>query len=173
MLFIILCLIIWIISVVYVCKDKFNDGGDKIFLSSMSFLVAVGCCFLLTFVSSLIISSCVEVDQNLYKTIEVSALKDNSVIEGRSYLVSGYVNEEQSYYYMCDGEYGKYMDSISAKNSYIVENNDETPRVEKYEASWKNDLWYLLGWPKDRGINKIYVPEGSVIVDYYSIDMEG
>ncbi len=171
MLIFAICAIIWIVFVVYISK-QYYDTSDKVLLSVLSFVAATLLAFVVVLIPSSIMSEYLPVEQELIETVEVSALKDSSVVEGHSYLFSDYANEEQSYFYMSNGEYGKHMDSIPAQNAYIIENNDETPRIEKYEAGWKSKGWYLLGWPIGEDINKIYIPEGSVTTDY-SVDMEG
>ena len=109
----------------------------------------------------------------IQETTELVALKDNQGIEGYGFLFSGGVNDKLKYYYIYDEpQRGLTTDSVNADISYIRYVDEGTqPYMEEWVQRHENKvLWWLFG-AEETGYT-FYLPEGSVIQDYYQIDLE-
>ena len=104
-------------------------------------------------------------------TTEIVALSDNVGVEGQVYLRRGYIEDKLSYYYIVDTQFGLKADSVSADKCYIKYTNDK-PYMVTYKETIKNGFvrWAFGDISSTR--YTIYLPEGSVITDYYEIDLE-
>lgn len=120
---------------------------------------------------SSICSLCCENDYVKVNEIEISALKDNNNMSGNFFIGIGYIDEEMNYYYVENTEKGKIVKKIDANNVYIVEDNEEQPRIEEYKAQFKNEKWLLIAANCNNSYKKIYIPENS-ITNEYNIDLE-
>ena len=109
----------------------------------------------------------------IQKTTELVALKDNQGIEGYGFLFSGGAKDELKYYYIYnEPQKGLTTDSVDADDSYIKYVAEGTPPymeewVQRHESKV---LWWLF-FAEETGYT-FYLPEGSVITDYYNIDLE-
>ena len=108
---------------------------------------------------------------------ELSALKDNDGIYGNFFLGSGKVESTQYLYYISyeDGK-GYMTNKINANYAYIDYLNREGCEYDKpvkvqYKEDYKSKVLKWCSWcPSDW--TTFYVPEGSVLENYYSIDLE-
>lgn len=122
-------------------------------------------------VCSVICSLCCESEYIKTNEIEISALNDKSNISGNFFIGTGYIEEEINYYYVENTEKGKIIKNIEADNVYIVEDNEEKPRIEKYNAQYKNKICNLIAKNYNNSYKKIYIPENS-ITNEYNINLE-
>lgn len=134
-----------------------------VFLTALIFLVVPGSSIFLP-------DSPSEGQVNTVKETELIALQDNLTINGAAFLFSGYIDEELQYLYLYDNGYGMQYNNIKAKNCYIKYTND-TPRVVEWTLSNNNNVINHLFCPQ-KTYYTFYVPEGSVIENTYSIDLE-
>ena len=104
------------------------------------------------------------------ESIEITALRDNSDMEGSFYLASAYVDEEQYYYYMTNTNKGKKMDKVSAEDSYINE-TDETPKVDVYDLEYNFIGKVLMFFGSSGHEYIINVPKDTVTTDF-NVDMK-
>jgi hypothetical protein len=105
-----------------------------------------------------------------YETAQIIALKDNENINGRCYLMGGYVDEDLYYSYALQTENGIKIDKVNASEGYIVYSN-EKPKIEKYKVKrFKHWYSYLYSIPMGEYYN-IYVPKGTV-TNEYEVDLE-
>lgn len=98
-------------------------------------------------------------EQNRTDTSQLQAIKMGEGIGGRFFLGSGVINEENVYTYYYKNENGNFQSGrIDADSAEIVEDNDETPRIETHH--YKMPWWF---GPMDMEEEyTIYVPEGSI-----------
>lgn len=104
------------------------------------------------------------------ESIEITALKDSSNVEGSFYLGSGYIDEEQYYYYMTDTNKGKKMEKVLAEDSYIKEVDGEV-KLDIYELEY-NFIGKVLMFFNSSGYEYIFnVPKDTVTTEF-NVDME-
>lgn len=170
MIWLVLSAIVAIVLYIVVCVKcgAPEDAGGWI----ASCMIFAACAVLLWFilmVTSHIVAVCAaETQWKLVETREIYALNDNVGVSGRFYLGSGHVEDEMKYYFVEKTEKGKVVNSIGAKNAYIVESNAETPRIEKLEKRWTNNIvfWFTCSLGPNISEYKIYIPENSVTTDF-------
>lgn len=105
-------------------------------------------------------------------TIELVAMKDNLGVEGYHNLFSGHVDDELKYFYVYEDEKGRTTGSVRADNSYIKYiDADETPYMEKCQRGNKSEFINVVFLSYET-YYVFYLPEGSVIADYYQVDLE-
>ena len=101
---------------------------------------------------------------------EIFALTDNSSVEGRNYLFSGYINEELVCRYVVNTDRGKHIEEVDAYKVYINE-GDYKPVVKHYtyvfEKEWHE--WFAHTLFTD-DYYEFYVPENTV-TNEYNIDL--
>lgn len=106
------------------------------------------------------------------------ALKDNSGVSGSFFLGCGSVETDNYIYYITyeDGKGYEVKNQSSNYNVYIDYLTNENCKYEdpvkvEYSCKFKNPILNFLTWGPD-GWTTFYVPEGSVLENYYSIDLE-
>ena len=111
-----------------------------------------------------------EFDGDLTETTNLVSLADNYGVKGSAFVFSGYVNSELQYTYLYESEHGLTTKTIDADNVYLRYTND-APIIEKYKERHPN---WLINWLFIPGGTYyiIYVPEGSVITNQYSVDLQ-
>lgn len=129
---------------------------------------------LISFVLLLILSSVLPSEEKLYREQEISALKDTTRLQGQAYLFTSIVNDTDYYHYISSTPRGINKEKAEIKNSYIIENNDIKPMVKIYRNEYK---WSLAKWVYGKEawgarIYEFYVPEGTVISNYYDVGVE-
>ena len=102
--------------------------------------------------------------------IPIYAIKDNTQTIIRRYTIQ----TDSRYYYLSDHKDGKKMYSVSSNDSYIVESDTESPRIEVYKTISNNKIIQFLY--NDSSIlskkeYKFVVPKGSITTDY-NVDLE-
>ena len=107
------------------------------------------------------------------------ALKDNSNLSGTFFLGSGSVNETDYYYYIVREEgkgycvkkkainYYTYLDYLNAEDCEYDE-----PCLAYYYNQWDSKILRFFAWSPENWYT-FYVPEGSIIENYYEVDLEG
>lgn len=106
------------------------------------------------------------------KTYEISALKDKSNISGRSFIGTGYINEDQYYFYIIETSKGKKMDKVHINKAYLNEGN-YTPHVDVYNFKYKDEFaQWLIGYDKHTEYEYVFfIPENTVTTEF-NVDME-
>ena len=181
MAWIILAFILGLVIIIGTIIDGRRHGreGFMIFATILARLAALS---LVPFILSIAIQTvCLLTDINkddvvytVSETKYISALNDSTTVSGQFYLGFGKVQEDPQYYFIEDTPAGKRMSSISAENAYLIESDEETPRIETWAAKWTNEelmFWLTLDDPSAEPIYKIYIPENSVTTDF-SVDLE-
>lgn len=113
-----------------------------------------------------------DVKYELVETKEIYALKDNQGMRGNFYLGTGYVEDNQKYFFIVNQEGGKKMDSVSVDQSILYE-GAKTTKVEVYEPVIKGKVAKFLFTstsPRDNKY-KLYIPKDSITTEY-KVDME-
>ena len=107
------------------------------------------------------------------------ALKDNSNLSGTFFLGSGSVNETDYYYYIIREEGKGYCIQKKAINNYTyldyLSSEDceyDEPCLAYYYDEWDNKILRFFAW-SPANWHTFYVPEGSIIENYYEVDLEG
>ena len=107
------------------------------------------------------------------------ALKDNSNLSGTFFLGSGSVNETDYYYYIVREEGKGYCVQKKAINNYTyldyLSSEDceyDEPCLAYYYDEWDNKILRFFAW-SPANWHTFYVPEGSIIENYYEVDLEG
>lgn len=172
MIWFIIAGIIFIVGIIVLILSS-SDADDAFFGGVLLFSICVAVALIVNLISSGILMIC-DVDTEAVKTeeIAITALADNGNASGKFFLGSGHVDEEIKYYYIEMAEHGKHMNSINAKNVYLIENNTETPRIEKYTQKWKNKSWYwIANFTLHPNYTQIYIPEGAVTTEF-NVDLQ-
>jgi hypothetical protein len=103
---------------------------------------------------------------------KIYALKDNSQTNGSFFLGSGTIDEEQYFFYVIDTEKGKRIEKQLADESYVVETNNETPKVVTYERRYKSAFArFMYGDTNGNYEYRFYVPKNTITTDF-TIDLE-
>ena len=107
------------------------------------------------------------------------ALKDNSNLSGTFFLGSGSMNETDYYYYIIREEGKGYCVQKKAINNYTyldyLNSEDckyDEPCLAYYYDEWDNKILRFFAW-SPANWHTFYVPEGSIIENYYEVDLEG
>lgn len=107
------------------------------------------------------------------------ALKDNSNLSGTFFLGSGSVDETDYYYYIIKEEGKGYCVQKKAINNYTyldyLSSEDceyDEPCLAYYYDEWDNKILRFFAWSPENW-HTFYVPEGSIIENYYEVDLEG
>ncbi len=82
-------------------------------------------------------------------TTEIKSVSLNSELEGSFVIFAGSINQEQYYFFYKEKGDGFMLDKVSAEQTIIIE-TDETPRLV-FSPCYEN---------------KLYVPKGTLILDY-------
>lgn len=108
--------------------------------------------------------------EKVIKTQQICALTDNSSIEKRDYLFSGYIDEKLIYRYVVDTEIGKHIEEIDDAKVYIKE-GDYSPTVEHHYYVLKKE-WHkwFANTIMIEDYYVFYVPENTV-TSKYNIDL--
>lgn len=131
------------------------------------------------------------VETKILSSKEIVALMDSSTITGHHFLGCGCIDENMYYYYLEKIEVGCKMARILATDVSIIEDDEETPRIEEQEV-WKAQNYRLIKKPtiwfsfslffkckkykvgetiqdimtKQDNRTIIYVPKNSITTDY-------
>lgn len=126
---------------------------------------------LIIFVIGAVVTSCGAIEWIETDTTELIALKDNISIEDNFYLRCGYIEGSLFYCYIIDTPIGLKTECVPANKCYIKYTNNK-PYIVTYKSQIKNDfVRWAFGNISDTRYT-IYLPEGSVISDYYGINLE-
>lgn len=88
--------------------------------------------------------------------------------EGNFYLGTGSIVGNSYYYYNIRKGKGFVLDKVFSKNAMIIEDNSIKPCIRTIYYERGNLFFrFMLGKGKERGINEIYIPTGSIINSYY------
>lgn len=158
------------VAIVFICRDEWNDLGEKIGYSIATLFVSFVLSTLVLLLASAIISCGAEIEYDKVSDTKIVSLKDNQNVSGSFYIMGGYVDENLYYYYATETEFGYKTEKVSAANAYIKYTDGET-RIERYEGKFANEntnLW-AFPWCEDRYI--IYCPEGTV-TNEFNVDLE-
>lgn len=165
-------IIVALLTLALIVIGFLEDGWDAIGPSLGCIFIAGILVVFANSISSLILSQIVDTQPVLAEEIKIVALQDGASSAGRFFLGAGHTDDKVKYYYLEETEQGKHIASVDARNSYIIESNSETPRIETYKYEWKNKGWKWLALisPPGRTI-KIYIPENSVTTDF-NVDLQ-
>ena len=160
------------------------DGGDF----CLGLLGSVAGCLLAVLISMLVCGLLIPITADAagathsIEKVEVTplyALKDNSNLSGTFFLGSGSVNETDYYYYIVREEGKGYCVQKKAVNNYTYLDylNSEgceydEPCLAYYYDEWDSKILRFFAWSPENW-HTFYVPEGSIIENYYEVDLEG
>lgn len=106
------------------------------------------------------------IESEPYSIEYIEALSDSSMMSGRFYVRSGYIEEQAYYQYMVRQSDGGFVyNRVKARTAKIYYTDDDNYRVEWYRRT-KNFLFAS----QEEVLQKIYVPKGS-IEDGFNIDL--
>ena len=107
------------------------------------------------------------------------ALKDSSNITGSFFLGTGSVDETDYYHYIVKEEGKGYIVEKLVVNDYVYldylnsENCEyDEPCLVYYHDEWDNKVLRFFAWSPINW-HTFYIPEGSIIENYYEVDLEG
>ena len=107
------------------------------------------------------------------------ALKDKSNISGTFFLGTGSVDETDYYYYIVKEEDKGYrVNKLSMGSSVYLDylNSDsceyDDPCLVYYYDEWDSKALRFFAWSPPNW-HTFYVPKGSIIENYYEVDLEG
>ena len=117
-----------------------------------------------------IIGAFLPTEMEIVDTQKIYALTDDSSIDGRHYLFSGYADEKMVCRYIVDTDKGKNIEEVCANHSFINE-GDYEPKVEIYKTKFKYNWDYIFASDWLFSLEyRFYVPENTVI-NSYNIDL--
>jgi hypothetical protein len=139
---------------------------------------------LLGAIISILLYGCCEqsVDTRMLSNENLIAITDDTRMEGNIsgniFMVKGQIGEEYVYKVM-EGNNTKGYRYVEYKYAtcyiHMIKNNEQ-PRVEVIEKNYKyeNELIEKISWikPNSEKETHIYVPEGSILCNDYTIDLE-
>lgn len=160
------------------------DGGDF----CLGLLGSVAGCLLAALISILVCGLIIPIAADAagathsVEKVEVTplyALKDNSNLSGTFFLGSGSVDETDYYYYIIREEGKGYCVQKKAINNYTYLDylssegcEYDEPCLAYYYDEWDNKILRFFAWSPENW-HTFYVPEGSIIENYYEVDLEG
>lgn len=161
-----ICLLSAFAAVVYWLGGMFEDKPNDWVKCAISEII-----FVLSFVFLIVGGFMAEkqpwdLPDNPYRTVNIVALNDNNMTNGRFYVRRGYISEDLYYQYMKKEGLGFKAGKVKADKTTLYYADDENYRVECYEKTKK---W--LYFEDSEYYYKIYIPEGSIAEDY-SVDLE-
>lgn len=170
MIWIIIGLVVFLVVTIKVLCASWCDWVEKLLYPLATLLVSGMATFLVVLISSGIVSSVAEVDYNMVSDTKIIALKDNQNVNGKFYIMGGYVDEDLYYYYATETDFGYKTEKVKSENAYIKYTNGDT-HIEKYEPEFVNEFAYLFGFPMQFSRHIIYCPEGTV-TNEFRVDLE-
>lgn len=150
-----------------ICSDIFSKFFASVLIGLVGFLIGM---IIECFIIYPLLDITVGTESYVYKTKEITALKDNSSDNLMLFLGTGKSEEELKYYAIIKGDNGiKQIEDFDIDDVYIKETN-ENYRLEELHYRYKNDILNLLFITiKEKYV--FYVPKNSVC-NSYSIDLE-
>lgn len=170
-----LLIIIPVLSIIiFLAKQhkKWGLGIDDYILSMLIGVVSFIITFLILALTYGIAETIATTNYELKSTQKIYCLNDNGDINGKMYLFSGSVSEEDVYKMYIDNNGGKSLLKVSADNSIIYEDNQT--QIQTYECKFQNKfIIFLLGEYTLFSPNKyeIHIPKES-ITNQYNIDLK-
>lgn len=158
-----------IVLIIKLWVDDWYYLGDKILLSFLETLAAFLVTSLVWFCVSGMMSLSIDLEYTKDSDTQIIALKDNQNVNGRFYIMGGYVDEELCYYYAKETEFGYKTEKIEASKAYI-KYTDEQPHIERYTAEFPKDFLYVFGNPIGKRY-VIYCPENTITTEF-AVDLE-
>ena len=148
-------------------------GFGDTFMAVINGVVGALIGLFISVIISAIVDEKAEKETYIYKEEPIYALSDNESIEGSFFLGSGRINGDMKYVFIAEEENGKIMKDINAGNTYIIEDDDEEPRIEYYYERYKNKSIpkYFFGIDDSFSHYVVRIPEDS-IMNQYKIDLE-
>lgn len=118
----------------------------------------------------------IDINANKYEyqknSYQITCINDSSVVNGRSYLFSGYINENIKYRaYKLNGDNSKELVEYNPRNTKIFE--DGKTEVVEYAEEFQSDfvIW-LFGKNSDTTTRyEIHIPQNSITTEY-NIDLK-
>lgn len=160
----ILCFILLMVSNHKKYRTNMLDTVFYMFLSFIIFIVLGFITFFLT----------ISVEQELYlkEHAVIYAIENTTNMGGRFFLGSGGFSTKREYYYLGDYKNGKKVYQASQADSYVIEDNDQTPNVKIYKSEFRN-RWLRKNIPNFfyEKEYKFTIPEDSIEYDY-NIDLK-
>lgn len=146
----------------------FGDYIESMFIGFISFVITV----LILLLTYGIAENIANTNYELKSTQKIYCLNDNGDINGKMYLFSGSVSEEDVYKMYIDNNGGKSLLKVNANNSIIYEDNKT--EIQTYECKFQNKyVVFILGEVTMFSPNKykIHIPKGSITAEY-NVDLK-
>ena len=172
MFWIILTLIIFIITLVFIWKEVKTEGvlsciGSTFFIGVAMFIV---CALGLYVTNELVYDLGAKTERQYIKTQEINCIEDNFINVGDFFLGTGTENSEAVYYAMVKTDKGYQMQDFKREKSYI-QYSTEYYRVETYHDYFTNPVVRFFAGDGYREYYIFYIPENSII-ENYNIDLK-
>lgn len=131
---------------------------DCIWKTLVSFLVFMLVCYAIV----IAIGKNLKIKQVEDGYVELYSIKDKFNTEGSLFLGTGTIENVSYYYFYYYHNKGYKQGKIKTNNVTIVEDNNETPRIQCYKNEFVDEESYNWGLPSKNNEITIYVPKGSV-----------
>ena len=150
--------LVWVITAVIVTNEHL----------SLTFAILSLLCMIAIIPAAVLVSSAdYERAEEPYVTHEVMCLNDNSMMSGRFYLRSGYIEEDLYYLYGYKTKSGGMKtQKVKAKNATVYFDDSAEPCVKWYTETKR--FWFITSTSYSCDI---YVPTDSLVADY-TIDLQ-
>jgi len=106
----------------------------------------------------------VETKETIHTLVSLGA---RASLEGKFFLGTGKVGENPRYYFMREEVGGYRMACVTTHNTLVIEDNNETPRVEKVRVVNKAIKPRFFKYDENKHTSyRIYIPENSITRDF-------
>lgn len=161
--------------ITWLVVEEIRDGafeGETVFYACMGLLIGCGVVPLLALIfgaASFWLGDFGKYQESTLRC-NLQAVQNTTGGNGRFFLGSGAYSSGPYYIYYCKDGDTYQADTVDARNTIIVENDDETPHVTRVRNNYRNKshLWTFFNTPGsyDKYKTVITIPKGSVAPDY-------
>ena len=163
-------IIIFSILITVILTILYFIAESEIFLGIFISLLFGFFALLLSIILTCIIGYFVETKDVMQPKIILSALKDNSTIEGQFYLFGGHIEGVDYYYYIEQKDGYKQKGKIKSEGTKVFE--DGNNYIQTYKKEFVNPTWRYWALILDYDCQaEIHIPKNSITTEY-NIDLK-
>lgn len=138
---------------------KLEDWMFFIFFEFMGVILAA----LVGGLLALIVGSFIPTHSTVTSTTELVSLRESTGVEGRFFLLGGYVNSKLIFtYYTRTGENSYIPESLPQEQVIIYEDEEERPYLEHATAKFDNPLYDLIAISSKTYRDAFHIPKNSI-----------
>ena len=168
-LFLIGVILFVVTGCIWIGVDKILEKDSRVSRTWDKFCSVIVCISIVLMLSILLIFVPIKTTMVYSYEFPIYAIEDNTITVAKRYIAQ----TELKYYYLADYKGGKKTYSINSQQAYIIEDDNQQPKIEVYTetpTSTSLIIQYLYGDSNNHEY-KIIVPNNSVTTDY-NVDLE-